>query len=195
VSNEEAVRPELLALLRSHGLTAAVAARVARAGVILHRRSVQEGVEIGTTLDLATGRPVGPTLAGEHDSVNFTSQFATFRPGHRYLQLHTHPGNSSFSDHDLGMLLAHTTLRTLVVVAEDRHWYLLSKRGGQALAAAGHAQARWLRVFFEIARLDEPRIARGELTRQEALVNEVHETMARLAPELGLRYDDLEFYP
>jgi hypothetical protein len=194
VQRGEAPRPELLALLRAHGLSAAVAARVAAVGATLRQRSAQTGVEVSTTLDLATGRPIGPTLTGELDHVIFSSQFAAFQPGHRYVQLHTHPGNSSFSDYDLGMLLEHGALRTLAVVTEDSHWYLLSKRPGRRLASPGVAQARWLQVFRELAYRDEPLIAQGRLTQHAALVREVHETMTRLAPELGLRYDDLECF-
>jgi hypothetical protein len=195
VKSGDAPGPELLALLRSHGLSVAVAERVARAGAVLHQRSVREGVEIGTTLDLATGRPIGPTLSGERDSVNFGSQFAAFRPGRRYLQLHTHPGSSSFSAPDVGMLLDHLALRLLVVVGEDDHWYLLSKRAGQRLANPDDAHARWWEVFEDVASHDDALIAQGQLTQQAALVREVHETMIRLAPELGLRYDDLEYLP
>jgi hypothetical protein len=192
VKSGEARHPELLALLRAHGLSAAVAARVARVGAILHRRSVETAAEVGTTLDLATGRPIGPTLTGQADRVDFAFQFAAFRPGRRYAQLHTHLGSSSFSDLDVGMLLEHPALRTLVVVGEDRHWYLLSKRTGPPSVSAIEGVVRWNEIWDAMAAANETLIAQGRLSEAAARVEEIHETMVRLAGELHLRYDDLE---
>ncbi|HZR97432.1 MAG TPA: hypothetical protein VFE37_01925 [Chloroflexota bacterium] len=189
--SDEAPRPELLALLRAHGLSAAVAARVASVGAILHHRSLETGAEVGTTLDLATGRPIGPTLIGERDSVNFASQFAAFRPGRRYLQLHTHPGSSSFSAPDVGMLLNYPALRTLAVVGEDEHWYLLSKRAGPPTVSALEGVLRWYELWEGLATANAELITHGRLSEEAARVQEIHETMLRLAAELRLRYDDV----
>jgi hypothetical protein len=186
------VRPEVVALLQSHGARAAAAQRIGRAGETLRRRTAESGVEVAALLDLETGRPVGPTLEGSEDRVDLAPQLALLHPGRRYVHLHTHPGSSSFSYYDLGLLLRYPSLRTLVVVGEGGSWYLLSKRRAQPITAPATAIDLWRVRYAEIASHYDPLVESGALTEAEALRRELHETMERLAPELRLRYDHVE---
>jgi hypothetical protein len=184
--------PRVVALLRAHGAPAEAARRIARAGETLRQRSVEAGVEIAALLDYATGRPVGPILEGQEDRVILVPQLGLLRPGRRYVQMHTHPGSSSFSDADLRVLLDHPELRTMVVVGHDGGWHLLSRRPGYPTVPSAEGLTRWQLRFLEAALKDNALIAQGILTEAEALAAEAHETMVHLAPEVGLRYDRLE---
>jgi hypothetical protein len=181
-----------VALLRAHGLPAEAAQRIARAGVTLCGRTVRSGLEVAVILEVETGRPVGATVEGTVDKIDVSLQMAGLRPGRRYVHLHTHPGNSSFSDDDLRVLLRHSELRTMAVVGGNGSWYLLSKRRGQPTMPIEQAQARWDVHYADVAAPHDVLIAAGQLTPDEALAREVHETMRRLAPEIGLRYDYLD---
>jgi hypothetical protein len=184
--------PEVIALLRAHAVPAPDAPRIARAGGLLRRRTEQEGVEFAALFDLGHGSAVGAPLPGKETEIDLTPQMRLVRPGHRYLHLHTHPASSSFSDRDLRLLLGHPELRTVAVVGQDRTWYLLTKRRGQPMVSVEEGLARWRRQFRDVAQPDNALIAQGLLSEAEALVRELHETMVRLAPEIGLRYDRLE---
>ncbi len=188
----DAGRPEIIALLRAHGAPPEAAHRIARAGELLRKRSVRLGVEVAALLDLETGRPSGPSLEGTEAHVDLAPQLRGLQPGRRYLQLHTHPRNSSFSDDDLRILLRHPELRTMAVVGQTGGWYLLSKRRGRPTVTIEEATALWDIYYADAAEPNERLIAAGQLTPEAALAQEVHETMRRLAPEIGLRYDYLE---
>jgi hypothetical protein len=184
--------PEVIALLRSHGVPATAAPPIVRAGETLRQRTEREGIEVAALLALETGRLIGPPVLGTEDLVDLTDQMGALQPGRRYVQLHTHPASSSFSYRDLWILLKHPELRTMVVVGQDRSWYLLSKRRGQPTVDPNEGVALWRLRYTEVSEHSDPLIARGTLTEAEALRREVHETMERLAPDIGLRYDHLE---
>jgi hypothetical protein len=173
-------------------MLAPVAPRIARGGETLRRRTVQTGTEFAALIDAATGALVGPPLEGQEEHVDLAPQMAALRPGRRYLHLHTHPASSSFSDLDLRVFLRHPELRHMAVVGQDGSWYLASKQRGRPSASVAVGLARWSHWFDEIAASDDEQLARGRLTTAQALRRELHETMVRLAPEIGLRYDHLE---
>jgi hypothetical protein len=127
VGDDGGNRPELLSLLRAHDLSTDAASRVAQAGQVVRRRSLAEDVEVGVVLDRATGRPIGPARSGTLDRVSIREFVAVMREGHQYLQLHTHPGNTTFSGEDLLQFLHFRQFRTMAVVGHDGHWYLLTK--------------------------------------------------------------------
>jgi hypothetical protein len=152
----------------------------------------QQAIEHAALIDALTGEQVGNVLAGSEDRLDLRPHLDLLQPGRRYVHVHTHPAGSSFSDLDLTVLLAYVEIRTLVVVAQDGAWYFLSKVRGQPSADPGTGGALWNTCFALMAQPHHALIARGILSHDEALRDEVHETMIRLAPEIGLRYDWLE---
>jgi hypothetical protein len=148
--------------------------------------------ELAALIDAATGDQIGEVLAGSQDRLDLRPHLHLLQPGRRYLHVHTHPASSGFSDLDLTVLLAYVEIRTLVVVTQDGAWYFLSKVRGQPTADPTTGGALWDAYFAVTAQPHHDLIARGTLSRDEALRQEVHDTMIRLAPEIGLRYDWLE---
>jgi hypothetical protein len=183
--------PAVAALLRSHGASGQAARSTARIGDELRQRMGQTAIEFAALIDATTGEQVGEILRGSVDQVLLRPHLAALLPGRRYVHLHTHPASSSFSDDDLAILLDRVEI-TMVVVGRDATWYFLSKVRGQPTVDADTGRALWNIHFAEIATPDHALIAQGILSSSEALRHEVHETMKRLAPEIGLRYDHLE---
>jgi hypothetical protein len=127
--------PEVIALLRAHGVPSAAARLLARLGETLRRQTDQEGTEFAILVDLEDEQQAGHVLQGDEDRVPLTSHLRLLQPGRRYAHLHTHPWSTSFSDFDLAILLQNIPLRTIVVVGADGSWYLLSKLRGKPTAA------------------------------------------------------------
>ncbi len=80
----------------------------------------------------------------------------------------------------------------MLVVGANGSWYLLSKRRGQPTVSAAEGVALWRIRYSEIAVTHDPLIEQRILSDAQALAREVHETMVRLAPEIGLRFDHLK---
>ncbi|HLH25918.1 MAG TPA: hypothetical protein VK066_25650 [Chloroflexota bacterium] len=188
----EGNRPEVVALLRAHGVSAEAAPRIAGAGEILRQRTAQSGVEVGAVLDADTGRPLGPTLEGQADRIHLESQLGLLRPGRRYVQLHTHPANTSLSAQDLALLLAHPEIRTMAAVGRDGAWHVLTKRRGQATASPEDGLIAWSDTDAALDARYDALIEAGTLLPEEAHRQQLHEVMQRIAPRLRLRYDRLE---
>jgi hypothetical protein len=45
-------------------------------------------------------------------------------PGRRYVVLHTHPEDTSFSPDDIGLLVAHQAIVAVIAVGADGTWYV-----------------------------------------------------------------------
>jgi Cu/Zn superoxide dismutase len=95
---------EALLLLRRHGRRLRTAQTVARLGEALRERTEQTGLEYAALVDDGTGEQVGEVLVGETSHVNLRPHLAALQPGRRYGHVHTHPGSTTFSDLDLGIL-------------------------------------------------------------------------------------------
>ncbi len=184
--------PAVAVLLRSHGASVQAARTTAQIGEDLRQRMGQTAIELAALIDATTGQQIGEVLRGSVDRVHLRPHLAALQPGRRYVHVHTHPASSSFSDDDLAILLDRVEIRAIVVVGRDATWYFLSKVRGRPTVDADTGRALWNIRFAEIARPDHALIAQGILPSSEALRREVHETMTRLAPEIGLRYDHLE---
>jgi hypothetical protein len=184
--------PEIVALLRSHGVRGLTARTVAQEGASLRQRMGAIDVEYAALFDEATGQQVGDVLIGETDEVYLRAHIVAMQPGRRYVHLHTHPASSAFSLNDLAVLLAHPPLRTMTVVGRNGSWYFLSKLRGQPTASPEDGIAAWLTVFRTLDPHYDALIAAGVVTQDEALQQQLHETMVSVAPQLRLRYDRLE---
>jgi hypothetical protein len=183
---------EVVALLHGHSVPARAAPRIAETGEDLRQRTAQTGIEYAALFEWETGTQVGTVLEGAEDRIILNPQTALLRPGRRYVQLHTHPGSSSLSPFDLAILLSHPELRLMAVVGQDSSWDVLSKRQGHPSVDPAQAFMAWRGEYTEVSEQYDLLVAGGVLSPAEALRRELHETMERLAPGLGLRYDHLE---
>src|SRR4051794_27374468 len=91
-------RREVVAALRSHGLSADAAAALWMMTRRLTADSRRRGREYSVMVDAEFGVRVGPTLSGEAHRLDMHRHIAACRVGRQYGHLHTHPSNGSFSE-------------------------------------------------------------------------------------------------
>jgi hypothetical protein len=130
---------------------------------------------------METGITVGAVISGGEDAVDMRRHIAACAPGRPYVQLHTHPASTSFSDADVALLLSWDQLRMMVVVGVDGTWYVLS-RVKSPTASRREAIDAFLIEFDRVA--DE----HSDLPLRER----THRIWLTIADNLGLRYDRVQ---
>lgn len=125
--------------------------------------------------------PVGTIISGGEDSVDLRRHIAAFVNGRRYVQFHTHPGNSSFSDADVAVPLSWEQIHAMVVVGIDGAWYASSRLGASRTTAIGAAEA----FLGEFDRLGDEQ---SDLNLRER----THQVWVTIAGKGALRYDRVQ---
>ncbi len=128
---------------------------------------------------------------GTHTGVSFTELVALAweRGIPRIVGVHTHPGSSSFSDVDGGLLANAPLLAAMVVAGADGTWYVLSVEPGSAPPAKEEVKARYQEVFDHLAPTYAALSYSGSLSKERAWQDLTHDLWDAIAPGLGLRYD------
>jgi hypothetical protein len=125
-----------------------------------------------------SGRQVGPILSGSAHQCDVTSQLVLAEIGAVYAHLHTHPGNSAFSDIDAALLLSWPRVEVIVVVALDGDWYVMSRLAETTVQPPHDVIEAFLRDLALL--LDDVSILREDRP---------HMVWTRIAEQCGLRYD------
>jgi hypothetical protein len=76
-------------------------------------------LEFAAMVDAESGVALRTTISGGEDAVDFRPHITAFARGRRYVQLHTHPGSSSFPDADVATLLSWDQIHAMVIVGVD----------------------------------------------------------------------------
>jgi len=102
--------------------------------------------------------------------------------------VHTHPGNSSLSDADGGLLANAPLVAAMVVIGADSTWYVLSAEPGTAPPPKDEIQERYQEVFDLLAPAYGALSYAGSLSEERAWRDLTHDIWDAIAPGLGLRY-------
>lgn len=196
------INQPLIDRLVSLGASVAAARAVFREGKRLARLTRRPtGIEYGQTIDIASGKLLGPDLRGEWSDRNKNS--ISFRPHlrlieqhggkHRYVQVHSHPQSTAPSDLDVAILVAHHALQAMVVAGVNGTWYLVAKDSREPppvdYDSGDRAGALFRRTFLELLPLVDEAIEAGRVTTHEdALRLHTHLTWERIAGPLNLQY-------
>ena len=172
-------RAEVLEALQKHGLSGIAAASAWDEVRPLISATRRRGIEHAVTHDADSGSLKGATLTGTRSSTDLRTHLARFQPGREYVQVHTHPGSTSFSANDLLVLATQPAIRAMAVVGLDGSWHLLSHINPSAPRATRIPAEAFL---IEIARLEKEGVEFGERP---------HRAMLVVAEPHGLRYDRL----
>lgn len=185
-------RRRLLRALRLHGLSEAAITGAIRLAPDLLARTRRESLEFAVILDRESGALAGNVIAGESDQIDLSAALARLVRAHQFLQIHTHPGSTSFSDADVAMLVGQTALAAVIVLGADGTVYILSKSRGVVPAAPLAAMVEWNREYA--ARFPRYRraVLAGDLSVAEAAKRHSHTVMQGLAPRFGVTYQRLE---
>jgi hypothetical protein len=177
VDRNPANRGDVIAVLRRHGISGAVAAGLWTAARDLRTRTRRRGIEHASTLDAADGRPVGNTITGTTSGADLTPHLLALQIGHQYVQLHTHPRNTSFSDIDMRLFVEHPALKAMIVVGVVGSWHILSRPAGIRLT---DPRAVFYDFVGELQRLTQTRVHTSERP---------HLATEHIAASYGLLYD------
>jgi len=172
-------RRDVIDVLKGHGVSGAATARAWDEARRLVSETRRRGIEHAVTLDAESGAPIGARLTGTRSSTDLRAYIARFQAGREYLQLHTHPGNTSFSANDLTVFVTQPGIRTMAVVGLDRAWHVVSRATEQVSMNRRDTVDAFL---TELARLE----AAGAAFEQRP-----HRAMLRVSAQRGLRYDRL----
>ncbi len=190
--------PESLAsgVFGEHGWTSKVTQQVIAKGEQLRQATRASGVEYAAMLDAETGNQLGVDLKGIEHSVNIAAHIEQMQLGKRYIQIHTHPNSSSFSDIDVALLFYHQgperNIQSIYVVGVDGTRYIISREPGVQIATPEEIK---LAFRVEIERLRpkwEGKYRSGELTADQAWKEHTHEAWTNIAKKLGFKYNRLE---
>jgi hypothetical protein len=179
-------------LLQRPGFPETVASILVAAGEGLRQMAWRTGLEHAASFDIDTGAPAGPLRAGSAHHVDLADQIAAMRLGHRYLAMHTHASSSPFSDDDLELLLRNDQIRTVIAIGANGTWYVLSKRARGATAPATVAVIAFRRALASLSPHYLAKVVAGQLTSEQALREALRIIWERIAPLLGLRYDQVD---
>lgn len=136
-------------VFESHGASSAAATAlnaVMAEGIALTQ---QTGRESAALVDAESGDRVGDLVTGDEDRVDLGALLAARTPGRVYIQLHTHPQSSSFSDADFALLLTHHGISMMVVAGSDGTVYVMSRQPAGTAALPLVAIVEWNRLYNE----------------------------------------------
>ena len=137
-----------MALLRRHGLSRTAARCVERLGRTFLPGTRRRGVEYAALVDIA-GRPLGDPVTGRIDETDLRPLFRRISdPAAQYVQVHSHPTSTAFSDRDGLVLLDHAALTVMAVIGADGTWFVLSK-GPTAGAQGRQSLERLFGAFWD----------------------------------------------
>lgn len=180
--------PFVQALAR-HGISRDVAQAIESIGEDIRQRTVAAGVEHAAMIDAAEGTSIGEVLSGEVGGVDISKHTQALQPGRKYVQLHTHPGSSSFSGADLAILVRNDGVEAMAVFGADNTRYVVSKAPGATPITPETAVDTW-RAEYNARYLPYAQaVISGQMTEAEARKAHTHEVMEAVAKLLGLRYE------
>jgi hypothetical protein len=191
----------VVALLVACGLSPGVAGKAYALGQSVRRHMTQarhdERVEWGDMIDSATGALIGSLLEGERKGVNLGPHIAALQaqPGTGGVSIHTHPGNSSFSEYDAKILIdgARHGVRAIVVVGADNTWYVMSLKPGEPSVSSFADVLRQYEDAFEATDpLYQAMVHFESIDEKRAWAAQSHLLWETIAPALGVRYDRVE---
>ena len=116
---ERQQRADVIAALRRHGISGAVAAELWRSARTLRSNTRRRGIEHAVTLEAVTGQPVGGMRTGTETNTDLTRHIQAFESGRAYVSLHTHPKSTSFSNSDVRLLAEQSAIAAMVAVGVD----------------------------------------------------------------------------
>jgi hypothetical protein len=181
-------RRRFTAMLRRHGVRGATAQATHRISTELVRLTRQTEREFAGAVDIDSGAALPDILGGGQDEVDLSEQLAAMAPEHRYIQIHTHPGDSSFSETDIAIVLSHPVLAAMVVLGQDGAAYLLSKTLIRQSAPFLTVVVEWNRAFYATFGRYEAMVRNGELTERGAMRLHTHAVTRTIARRFRLRY-------
>jgi len=179
-----------------HGIDIAVAREVEAVGADLRSRTRKNAVEYAAMIDMDTGAAIGEILQGQRRTIKVGPHLKLLQTGHRYIQIHSHPGDAPFSFDDVRLLLERPAIRVSIVVGSSGVWYVMSK--GSRIDDLPPERIRRVRAEIKVTLMRlrhrlQPKydelFARGVIEAPEYWPRLFHDAWSQIAPNVDLRYD------
>lgn len=170
------------------GLSRNVAESVENVSELIRQKTIRNDVEYAAMIDAATGQRIGPIIDGEKNEADIGEHIRAMVSGREYIQLHTHPLSSSFSDADVFVMSANDGFKYMVVTGADGTQYILMKNPGAKYYTYQeiHNEYRIVRSLLhsKYANL----VQTGQMSPEQAWKEHSHEIWERIASNFDFRY-------
>lgn len=175
-------------MLRRHGIHGMAAHAVHRLSAELLTMTREADRESAGAVDVESGAALPDILAGGQDDVDLSAHLTAMLPSRRYVQIHTHAGDSSFSDDDVAILLSRSELTAMIVLGRGGTAYVVSKTMFRQRTPHLTAMVEWNRVFSATIERFRAMARSGDLTERDARATHTHAVMRTISRRFHLRY-------
>lgn len=179
-------------LAQEHGISQDAAESIERIGADLRQRTLDRGIEFAAMVDVRTGETLGRILDGEKSSVVLKEHIDQMDPNKNYVQIHTHPRSSSFSDMDVMLLHHNEGLHAMAVFGADGRSYLISKQLQDVIDDVYEIREAYEKERDALFPKYQQEVSAGNMTQDEAWKEHSHEIWVNIAERLGFKYSRLK---
>lgn len=150
-----------------------------------HSTKLKE-IEFAAMFELNSGIRVNGIIAGEETQADILKHLNLLQTSKKYIQIHTHPKNSTFSLDDLILLLEYDEISSMVVVGKDRVTYVLIK--------VEHGFNRTYindlikKEFQSLKPKYQKKLFKKGISEKRMLALLLNEVLENVCPQLGLKY-------
>jgi len=161
---------------------------------IAMREALQHGLKTGTecllSIDAKTGESVYSEIEGTSNEVTFPQSLIDFLDNaapNSVIQVHNHPGSSSFSDADLKVMSRYKSISHIVVIGHDGRRYI-AKVGQGLRPTSKEISLEWKAAHDRHFNYFNTRVASGELRPENAWKAHSHLIVEEVAEKFGWEY-------
>jgi hypothetical protein len=156
--------------------------------------ALEHGLKTGTEcllhIDARTGKRVYSKIEGSSNEVVFPQSLINLlnqADSNSIIQIHNHPGSSSFSVEDIGNLVVRESMNTISVIGHDGTKYVLSMGSGKRVdwITLQKDYKTFQKKYFNYFR---DQVISGKMTNQQAWKEHSHRITTDLAEKYGWEY-------
>ena len=156
--------------------------------------AIEHGLKTGTEcllhIDKNTGKSVYSKVEGTINKVVYPQSLIEFlinAAPNSVIQVHNHPGSSSFSDADLKVMSYYNSISHIVVIGHDGRRYI-AKVGQGSRPTSKEISLEWKAAHDKHFNYFNNKVARGELRPEDAWKTHSHLIIEEVAEKFGWEY-------
>ena len=156
--------------------------------------AIEHGLKTGTEcllhIDTSTGKSVYSKVEGTINKVVYPQSLIEFlinAAPNSVIQVHNHPGSSSFSDADLKVMSYYNSISHIVVIGHDGRRYI-AKVGQGSRPTSKEISLEWKAAHDKHFNYFNNKVGRGELRPEDAWKAHSHLIIEEVAEKFGWEY-------
>jgi hypothetical protein len=173
------------------GISTTAKSGIAQAMSDVLAHGLKTNTECLLAVDAKTGKAVYNKVAGSGDVVQFPQQLIDTldnASARSILLVHNHPGSSSFSDADVGVLVRFDSVNGLLISGHDGTKYYIGKLPNTGKVRESLLAAEYQKFRMKYYGYYKRQVDLGKMTATQAWKEHSHKIMEDLAQSLGLEY-------